>query len=152
MKLARAIRSIFETKRSTTAHMLMMGGGVAVWTGRDYAAFAKEGYQQNVVVYQCINKIAEAVASVAWFGWRGDKQVETHAVLDLLANPSPGVSNCEFIGEFVSNLLIAGNAYTEYLQPGPVPREMYQLRPDRMKIVPAATGMLAAFVFNVGSQ
>ena len=32
----------------------------AQWSGRDYGALAREGYQKNAVVYRCVRLISEA--------------------------------------------------------------------------------------------
>jgi len=36
----------------------------ASWSGRDYGALAREGYQKNAVVYRCVRLISEAAASI----------------------------------------------------------------------------------------
>ena len=36
----------------------------AKWTPNNYAALAREGYQQNAVAYRCIRLIAEAALSL----------------------------------------------------------------------------------------
>ena len=38
----------------------------AHWTGRDYGALAREGYQKNAVVYRCVRLISEAAASILY--------------------------------------------------------------------------------------
>ena len=38
--------------------------GKAVWTPRDYAALAREGFMRNAIVYRAVRMIAEAAASV----------------------------------------------------------------------------------------
>lgn len=64
-----------ETKESATGAAMVMNPGQAAWSNRDYAAFADEGYRRNVVAYQAINKIADAVASVKWTAWRGEQEL-----------------------------------------------------------------------------
>jgi len=49
-----------EAKASATSQIMMVGPNQAAWSKRDFAAFAKEGYTQNVVAYQAINKVSEA--------------------------------------------------------------------------------------------
>jgi phage portal protein BeeE len=56
---------LFARKDSRTGPAIyMLTMGQPRWTPRDYAALAKEGYQQNPVVFRSIKKIAEAFASV----------------------------------------------------------------------------------------
>ena len=40
--------------------------GEALWTRRDYAALAREGFMKNPIVYRSVRLIAEAAASVPW--------------------------------------------------------------------------------------
>lgn len=43
--------------------------GRPVWTPRDYAALAREGFARNAVVYRCVRMIAEAAGSLAWLAY-----------------------------------------------------------------------------------
>ena len=71
---------VAETKASAVAATMVMSPGAPIWTPRDYEHFAREGYAQNVIAYQCINRIADAVASVDWLVKRGE--TETVCVFD----------------------------------------------------------------------
>ena len=142
-----------------------------------YGTLAREAYERNIVVYQCVSEIAKNAASVPWFlmkegrgsskaqrfmtkstarkttMFRGRRQyavkrmlerteVENHPLLSLLEKPNPLQAQAEYIAQQVSFLLLAGNAYEEFLGPlsGPnrgKPLEMYNLRPDRVRILPA---------------
>lgn len=141
-----------ETKESATGKVLMTTPNQPVWSGRNYAAFAKEGYQQNVVAYQAINKIAEAVASVGWEVWKGDTQLSESPWLDLIAQPNPMQSGSAFMQAMIGYYLISGNAYNEKIMISGVPKEMYTLRPDRMTIVAGAHGYPKGYVYKVNNQ
>lgn len=137
-----------EAKESQVGQTLVLSPGQAQWSPRDYGAFSKEAYQMNVTAYQAVNRIADAVASVEWTVRRGDTELTEHPLLELLARPNPLQSGKEYMRELVSYYLIAGNAYAERVQVGGQTRELYQLRPDRMSIVPSANGIPAAYTYT----
>lgn len=141
-----------ETKDSQAAPTLVMTPGQPVWSPRDYAAFAKEAYQMNAVAYACINRIADAVSSVGWEAWRGKTQIVDSPILDLIANPNPQQSGKMLMQEKVSYYLIAGNGYDERVMVGGEPRELYALRPDRMTVIPDASGMVSAYQYKIGGK
>ncbi len=47
--------------------------GQPVWSPRDYAAFAREGFMQNAIVYRCVRMIAEGAASVPLLLYEGER-------------------------------------------------------------------------------
>ena len=56
-----------EAKRSRTGPLIaLQTSRQPVWTPRNYAALAKEGFDTNAVGYRCVRMIAEAAASVEW--------------------------------------------------------------------------------------
>ena len=60
----------------------------AVWTPRNYRNFTKEGYKVNVVCYQAINRIADAIGSLTWTAFDSSgRQLEAHPYLDLINRP-----------------------------------------------------------------
>ena len=137
-----------EAKASATSEILMVGPREVAWSKRNFEAFAKEGYQSNVVAYQAINKIAEAVASIKWGAWAGETQFETHPLLDLMAQPNPTQSGQEFMTSLVGFLMISGNAYTERVRIGSATREMYIQRSDRMKVIKSSTGLSGGYEYS----
>lgn len=141
-----------QTKASEIGASLVMSPGEPKWTPRDYTSFAREAYQSNVIAYQCVTKVAEAVASVDWEVWRGKTQLEDSDLLRLLDRPNPGQGGSEFMHAKVSYLLLAGNGYDEYVEVGGIPRELYTHRPDRMKVVPGRGGLAAQYVYTVNGQ
>jgi HK97 family phage portal protein len=52
----------------------------------------------------------------------------------------------------VSHLLLSGNAYIEAVALDGAVRELYALRPDRMKVVPGADGWAEAYEYGVGGR
>jgi HK97 family phage portal protein len=151
MKFPRLFRRP-ETKESATGAAMVINPGQAAWSNRNYAAFADEGYRRNVVAYQAINKIADAVASVKWTVWRGEQELIEHPLLDLLQNPNPMQSGPQYMRAKIGFLMIAGNGYEEAVEANGQVRELYQLRPDRMKIVPGANGFPKEYIYKVGGR
>ena len=118
-----------------------------------YADLAREGYQENAIVYRCVNEIANGAASVKFGLYRGEQPIESHPLLDLLMRPNPMNSQSEFFQEVYSYLLLAGNSYI--LKTGAEnrsPSELYTLRPDRIKIVPSKREIPASFDYVVNGQ
>lgn len=73
-------------------------------------------------------------------------------MLDLLARPNPLQSGVDFREAWFGFLLIAGNAYLEAVDVRGVTRELYVLRPDRMKLVPGPRGWPAAYEYSAGGK
>jgi HK97 family phage portal protein len=124
--------------------------GLPVWTPHDYGNFARESYNLNAVAFRCIKMIASAMATadICLYG-KGGKEIEQHPLLDLLNRPNP-VTNGRFYREAVASfLLIAGNSYQESVGPSPSkpPKELWFLRPDRMKVIAGSYGTPKAFEY-----
>lgn len=148
-----------EIKASdVTRLMVQMYLGQAIWTPKQYDKLAEEGYNQNVWVYRCIQAIAEASAGVDWLVYQKDskghlKELEGHAVLDLLDRPNEFMSKKEFIETVVAYLLLSGNSYIE--QNGPdngAPLELWPLRPDRMKVFADAKTFIGGYEYEVNGN
>jgi HK97 family phage portal protein len=58
----------------------------------------------------------------------------------------------EFMEALVTNLLVAGNAYAEIVSLDGRPRELYALRPDRVKIVPSREGWPEAYEYQANGS
>ena len=61
-----------------------------------YDQLATEGYEQNAVVYRCVNEICNAASRVQIDLFRGKQEIDNHPILDLLHNPSPNYGQVEF--------------------------------------------------------
>ena len=143
---------LFGRKESAAAQTIVTNPGQPKWTPRDYGAFADEAYTKNVVAYQCINRIADAVCSVDWEAWRGETQLMDHPLLELLDRPNPLQTGDDYIRAKATYLLISGNAYDERVMVGGQVRELYSLRPDRMRVIESQNGIPAGYEYKVGSK
>lgn len=144
-------RSAKEAKASQ-AHAIVTRPGEPVWMDQRYRAYAEEGYARNVIAYQSINAIADAVASVPLGVWSGETEVEGTYLNDILDRPNQAQSMQELIRAKVGYHFIAGNSFDESVDIGGDPKELYTLRPDRMKVIPGEGGMVAAYEYEVNGR
>jgi len=126
--------------------------GQPVWSGRNYRAFAKEGYGQNPVAYRCIRMIAENVAAIPFLAYEGNKEMANHPLLTVLNRANPWQSGAELIDAFISYLKLHGDAFFEAVILDGQLRELYALRPDRMKAIPGRRGYPQAWRYSVESS
>ena len=150
-----------ERKASRTARLIALeSGGRARWTPRDYAALAREGYSRNAIVHRAVRLTAEAVGAVSFVLYDGANELTAHPLLDLVTRPNPRQDGPALLEAIAAHLMLSGNAYVEAVsldgeggQEGrPAPRELYALRPDRMKVVPGPDGWPAAFDYTVSGN
>ncbi len=142
-----------EEKASRTGPLVALTlAGRAVWTPRDYASLAREGFERNAVAYRCVRMIAEAAASVPWLLYDGARELDEHPLLRLLENPNPHESGADLFESWYGHLQVAGNSYMELVELDGTPRELYALRPDRMKVVPGHSGWPEAYEYSVDGR
>ena len=133
-----------ETKSGPGMIALQLAGR-ARWEPRDAATLARIGVMKNAVAYACVRKIAAAAASVPWLLYEGQGELESHPLLALLARPNREEDGSALFERWYAFLQSAGNAYLEAVSLEGSPRELYLLRPDRMRVVPGAHGWPAAY-------
>lgn len=133
------------TKSLTTPCFAFDRLATPAWAPRDYAAFAREGFMQNAILYRAVRMVAEAAASVPLLLYAGDDEIAGHPLLGLLARPNPGTTATDLLEAWYGFLLVSGNAYLEALAVGGTLRELHTLRPDRIKVVPGPGGWPEAF-------
>jgi len=129
--------------------------GKPKWTPRRYEALVEEGYRKNVISYRCVSLISSSAASIPWLLYQeGGDEVDVHPLMDLLAHPNPMQDSAAFLESVYVSLLTSGNAYIEAVRPreGQAPTELYVLRPDRMKVIPGASGLPQGYEYNVGGK
>ena len=151
------IKNIFKTKekikRKEAPIVYYSSLGYDSQPKLDYQDLAKDGYSENAIVYRCINEIANNASRVKINLFRGDQEVDNHPLLDLLYNPSPNQSQVEWFQALYSYLLISGNNYM--LSVGgdnSPPTELYNLRPDRIKIRTGSRAMPVAYDYVLRGQ
>jgi HK97 family phage portal protein len=107
-----------------------------------------------------VRLIAENVGSLSFVLYEGAAELATHPLLDLITRPNPRQDGASLLEAVTSHLLLAGNAYLEAVaidghgndQADPNVRELYALRPDRMKVVPGPDGWPQAYEYTVAGS
>lgn len=148
----RKSRADLERKHSAAGPNIAVSYvGRPVWTPRDYASFSDEAYLRNAIAFRCVKLIASSAAAAPWLLYgRGGKEVEAHAILDLLARPSPITSGASFFEAAYAYYLLAGNSYVEAVGPElGEPKELWALRPDRMQVIPGRFGLPEGYRYTV---
>ncbi|WP_019996476.1 phage portal protein [Aureimonas ureilytica] len=141
-------------ERKSTGGSLVFGGGspdAAFWSERSYPALSRAGFQQNPVVYRCVRLIAETASAVPPLLYEGNREVETHPILDLLRRPNPAQDGPGFLEGLCGYLLLSGTAHVEAVSLGGQPRQLHALRPDRVRVICAADGWPQAVEYRAGS-
>lgn len=121
--------------------------------GKNYTSLAQSGYESNVIVYRCINLIARSISSVPLVLLENDVKVTAHPLLNLLKKANPMQNGTDFLEAVTSFLLLSGNAYIEAIGDNDgKPKELYALRPDRIKITPGKQGLPKNYTYAVQGQ
>ncbi len=77
---------------------------------------------------------------------------EAHPLIALLSRPNPREGGASFLDRVYGHLLVSGNAYLEAVAIDGEPRELFCLRPDRMRVVAGADGWPVAYAYSVGGR
>ena len=118
----------------------------------DYKKIAKEGYQENAIVFRCVNEIAHGASAVDLCVYQGDVKLDSHPLISLLQRPNPQFAGNEYFQALYSFLLLSGNSYAVYSLVNGQPRELHLLRPDRVKIEPGKTHIPKAFEYIIDGR
>jgi len=142
-----------ESKTSRTGPLIALyETGLPQWTPRDYAALMREGFSQNPIVYRAIRMIAESVASVPMLYFDGRVELTEHPLEALLCHPNPADSGASLKEALIGYLMGSGNGYLECVSVNGQPKELYALRPDRMRVVPGADGWPQAWLYTINGE
>lgn len=146
-------RGSLSAKASQTARLVSIEPlGRPVWTSRDFAALAREGYLRNAIAHRCVRLIAENAAAIPLDLRIGDREALDHPVLALLGAPNPRQTGAELFDRIYGYLLVSGNAYVEAVSLDAELRELFVLRPDRIRVVPGSDGWPSAFEYAVNGR
>lgn len=118
-----------------------------------YLDYAQEGYEENAIVYKCVNEISNGASSVAFKIFDDKIELDAHPLINLLNRPNPLQAGNEFFQSLYSFLLLSGNSYV--LRTGTEnqpPKELHLLRPDRVKIEPSNTTIPKSYIYEVGGK
>lgn len=124
---------------------LCPGSGRTAASPRDVPALMRAGYERNAIVHRCVRVIAEAVASVPLVA-------SDAAAQRLLDTPNADQSGPELWENLQGFLQVSGNAYLEVSSLDGEPRELFALRPDRMRVLPGTGGWPAGWEYSLGGR
>ncbi|MAU20403.1 MAG: phage portal protein [Martelella sp.] len=144
--------SASEKKAAPVILSALSMSGEARWTGRSYAALSREGFMRNPVAHRAVRLIAEAAAAMPWQLFDEGALVSDHPLLALLKRPNGRMSGSDFFEALFGHLLLSGNAYVEPILVGETLRELYLLRPDRVRIIEGRDGWPEAYEYRIGAH
>lgn len=124
--------------------------GQPVWTPRDYERLAAEAYTLNPIAYRCVKIISQGASGIPWLiERRGGAVLDEHPMLDLLRRPNPMNGGKALFEALYAYELLAGNSYLEAVGPETgAPRELWVLRPDRMKVIAGKYGVPSRYKYE----
>lgn len=122
-------------------------------TSRDYL----DSYDSSFLVYTCVKKIAEKVANTKFKLYKVTgtpengkvKELKNHPALDLLAKVNPFTTKFEMLEKTQIFEELLGNSYWLKVRGDKTkkPIELWQLRPDRVRIVEDPNKIIAGYVY-----
>lgn len=131
-----------RTKAASTEGVRIVSpsvNGVAQYPTSTYYDFAAGAYQKNAVVFSCIQAIVQAFASsrLKIYSSTKDEEIPNHPLELLFKSPNPFTSPFLFWEQWWVNWFLDGNVYPTKMRNGfREVKELWLLRPDRMRIVP----------------
>ncbi|WP_300543511.1 phage portal protein [Maricaulis sp.] len=139
--LSGLLRRDVKTAVSSRLVSLAAGRGNG-WRPRALPAQMQAGYARNAIANRCVRLIAEAAASLPF-------EASERAAQRLLNRPNADTSGPELWETLYGFLQLAGNAYLEVSSLDGAPRELFILRPDRMRVLADASGWPAGWEYSV---
>ena len=125
----------------------------AVWSPRSYENFATEAYSKNVIAFRAINMIASSCSSVDWQVKKQGEILNESYLLNILNCPSPNISGKELIENFISHLLISGNAYLLKIHDNQGNlAELHNLKPSNIKIICNKNGNIDGYLYKINNK
>ncbi len=98
-----------------------------------------EAYRNNVIVYRCVNLIAQSASHVPWIVSRNKRgsyeRLLHHPIYSLLKKPNPEKAGADFFGEVIASKLLYGNAYILAVLVDKRPREIYLLPASSVELI-----------------
>lgn len=130
----------------------------ARWNIEKFPDFVEEGYRQNPLIYAPIRYKARALASVPLVAATGDPDnpewlPAVHPLSRMCKKPNPFQTWRAFNEQRKTYLELAGNAYVyASRERGGAVKALYNLRPDRVRILPDAVGIKGYYYMPPGQE
>lgn len=155
-RVRRSITERFQANEVIARLVPVFRSGKALPNPHEVLELARLGYVKNPIVGACVRALATSAAEpelevVRREGEKGFEPVpETHPAAELLAHPNREQSQFELLNEFLTFYRVAGNAFLHKKRNarGRI-EELWNLRPDRIKIVPGRDGLVSAYEYNI---
>ncbi len=98
-----------------------------------------EEYSNNVIVYRCVNIIAQGASHVPWVIYENNgtkKKIEhkNYPLYNLLKKPNNMQSGAEFFASLVASKLLFGNSYIACYGDGSTISSLYLLHPNHIEL------------------
>lgn len=149
-----------KESRTTQVRVAAVGSSGTIQPQRNYENFARETYLKNATAFQAITAVAWNVSIPPWGLFKrlpdgNREQITEDPLIEVLKRPNPSESWPFVMLKVAAYLAMSGNAFFERStqDTGPnrgILRELYALRPDRMKIlVNPVTGQLRGYQYTV---
>jgi HK97 family phage portal protein len=168
MGLISSFREFFQRKPSpgVTAKIVPTGNvGRDLPNPQDVANYAEEGYRRNAVIYACVNILSRTATQPKPVAERVDRSGEAvplepgHALAMLLKRPNAEQSYFEWIEQLIQQFAISGNSFTHKVRARRMGRngvgqlvELWNLRPDKTRVVPDERGFVTGYKFPVNGE
>jgi len=112
-----------------------------------------KAYQQVSWVYASVSRICRAAASVSFNVLERkaeqEEEIVSHPFEELLWRPNPFMSRYQLWEQTVGFQELAGNAYWYLNNVGGEPKEIWPLRPDRMRVVADKKRYIKGWVYEM---
>lgn len=125
----------------------------------DYAGFAQDGYRTNALIASCIWEIVTSAAEPVLVAGRRQRDgsvkplADTDALTRLVAHPNPEQSQYELLEELMTHQQVSGQFYLHKVRDrAGIPVQLWALRPDRIKPIPAGNGGLLGYEYGIGAR
>jgi len=118
----------------------------------NFKSYATEGYQQNAIVYKCVNEISQAAASINFKVFQGEVELEQHPLITLLNRPNPIQAGNEYFQSLYAYILLSGNSYAISSTAGGLPSELHLLRPDRVEVIPSNNAIPKGYNYKLNGK
>lgn len=143
------VRPTIQAKASAIASIIVQRAlGLPQWPERSFEQAAKEGYRQNPIVYACVRMTATAAANIPLAVMRRDGEVDLPDLRALLDRPNQTQDGESFRQAVFSDLVLAREAFTERVDVGGKPKELYRWNPGHSAPVPGPQGVPQAYEYK----
>jgi HK97 family phage portal protein len=136
----------------TTEMSVQVGGSTAEFPKYNYENAVQEGYIGNDLIFACIREIATSASEAVLGAVRTDAKGVATAVEGrigpLLRRPNAQMTQFAFLETIHTHLNIAGNVYFYKVRSVRGVQQIYILRPDRIRLLPAGREMAAEYLID----